>query len=42
MEVYRQLLIEKINSLKDSKSPFAQSRLIILLKLLGELESEEK
>lgn len=42
MEKYKQTLIKKIEALKDSKSPFVKARLVILLKLLGELESEEK
>lgn len=41
MEQYKQALLAKIESLKDSKSPFAKARLVILLKLLGELQNEE-
>lgn len=39
MENYKQILIEKIEDLKNSDSPFAKSRLVILLQLLGELEN---
>lgn len=39
MERYKQILIEKIEILKNSKSSFAKTRLVILLQLLGELEN---
>lgn len=42
MEKYKEALMAKIEVLKDEKSPFAKTRLVRLLKLLGELESEEK
>ena len=42
MEEYKQALIDKIESLKNSKSPFARTRLVVLLKLLGELQNEEE
>ena len=41
MEQYKQVLLEKISELKDSKSPFAKTRLKVLLKLLGELQNKE-
>lgn len=41
MEEYKQALIEKIAELSRSKSPFARSRISILLKLLGEIEQAE-
>lgn len=41
MEKYKQALIEKIESLKNSKSPFAKTTITVLLKLLGELQNEE-
>lgn len=41
MEEYKQALIEKIEALKNQKTPLAKSRLIVLLRLLGELQNEE-
>ena len=41
MEEYKQALLAKIEELKNSKSPFAKSRLVRLLKKLGELQNEE-
>lgn len=41
MEEYKQALIAKIEELKDQKSPLAKSRLVVLLRLLGELQNEE-
>lgn len=41
MEEYKQNLINKIEELKNSNSPFAKTRIVILLKLLGELENAE-
>lgn len=41
MERYKQILMEKIEALKDVKSSFAKTRLIILLQLLGELENNK-
>lgn len=37
MEQYKQALIEKINELNQVQTPLARSRVLILLKLLGEL-----
>lgn len=42
MEKYKQILLAKIQELKDIDSPFARTRLTILLRLLGELQKEEK
>lgn len=39
MESYKQILIEKIEALEKIDSPFARTRLVILLQLLGELEN---
>lgn len=41
MEEYKQALLAKIEELKNSKSPFAKSRLVRLLKQLGELQKDE-
>lgn len=41
MENYKQILIEKIESLKNSNSPFGKAKLVILLQLLGELENRQ-
>lgn len=39
MEYYKQILIEQITSLKEIDSPFARTRVVVLLQLLGELEN---
>lgn len=41
MEQYQEALIAKIEELQKSKSPFAKTRLVRLLKLLGELQNKE-
>ena len=41
MEKYKQTLIAKIEALRESNSPFANTRINILLKLLGELQHAE-
>ena len=41
MDKYEEALIKKIEELKDSKSPFARTRLVRLLKQLGELQNEK-
>lgn len=40
MEEYREMLIVKIESLKDATSPIAVNKRNILMKLLAELDSE--
>lgn len=40
MEEYKQALLAKIEELKNSKSPFAKSRIVRLLKQLGELQNK--
>lgn len=42
MSDYEQILIERINALKDAKTPLQRSRRNALLKLLGELQNKEK
>ena len=41
MEEYIEALMAKIEELKNQKTPFAKSRLRILLQLLGELQNQE-
>lgn len=41
MEEYEQALLTKIEELKNSKSPFAKSRIVRLLKQLGELQNRQ-
>lgn len=41
MDKYEQALIAKIEELKQSKSPFAKTRLVRLLKQLGELQNKQ-
>lgn len=42
MEEYKQTLIAKIEQLSKQKTPFARSRLKVLLKLLGEIQKQEE
>ena len=42
MEKYKQALMAKIEALSKSNSPFARSRISVLLKLLGEIEQAEQ
>lgn len=41
MNEYEEALIAKIEGLKKSKSPFARTRLVRLLKQLGELQNKK-
>ena len=41
MEEYEQALLAKIEELRNSKLPFAKSRIVRLLKQLGELQNKQ-
>lgn len=41
MDEYKEALMAKIEELRKSKSPFAKTRLVRLLKQLGELQNKE-
>lgn len=42
MDTYEQTLIKKIEALKNAKTPLQRSRRNALLKLLGELQNQDK
>ncbi len=42
MEEYKEILMNKIEELSKSNSPFARSRISVLLKLLGEIQQAEQ
>lgn len=42
MEEYMEALTNKIDLLQKSDSPLAKTRVLVLLRLLGELQKEEE